>query len=131
MQPNEETEVLLMASCCPFGHRYTLVLISLTKRLLAEEMPAAYRMQFLKHLEKMGAQDMLITADVIAAVEPVCDEGYEMIREAQELSTNKALDAYAKFLPAFAALNPSLMAALKLSPVYQNTKRAEPLALCR
>ena len=131
MQPDEETEALLMASCCPVGHRCTLVLISVTKRLLAEEMPAAYRMQFLEHLENMGKHDMWITDEVIAAVEPVCDKGFEMICEAQKLGAKKSLDAYAEFLPAFAALNPSLMASLKLSPVYQHTVRTEALELCR
>ena len=119
MQTGNEIHAFVAASCTPLGHRYSLVLISLVKRVLAQEMPPAYRIQFLDHLEKMGSQDQFITPDVISAVEPVCDKGYEMIREAQKLGATKALDAYAKFFPAFAALNPSLMASLKLSPMYQ------------
>lgn len=119
MLTGDEIQMFLAASACPKGHRYTLVMISLTKRVLAEQMPASYRVQFLDHLEKMGSQDQFITPDVISAVEPVCDKGYEMILEAQKLGAAKALDAYAEFFPAFAALNPSLMASLKLSPMYQ------------
>jgi hypothetical protein len=118
METKDQAEAFMVTAACPNGHKYTLVLSSLTKRLLAEEMPAAYRMQFLEHLEKMGTREPWITAAMIAAIHPLCDKGYEMVCEAQKLGANKALDAYAKFFPAFAALNPSLVTVLKMSPTY-------------
>jgi hypothetical protein len=128
----EDIEKSLGGACCPVGHCYTLVLASLTKRLLTEEMPAAYRLQFLQHLDKMpnGESKTWLTAEMIAAVEPMCDKGYEMVCEAQKLGPKKALDAYAKFFSAFAALNPSLIEVLKMSPTYQyHLKRAAAIAL--
>jgi hypothetical protein len=116
MENKDQAEAFMIASACPNGQKYTLVLSSLTKRLLAEEMPAAYRMQFLEHLEKMGTREPWITAEMIAAIEPMCDKGYEIVQEAQKLGANKALDAYAKFFSTFAMLNPSLIAALQQSP---------------
>ena len=61
-----------------------------------------------------------LTADMIAAVQPMCDKGEKLAIEARKLGPLKALDAYAKFFSTFAVLNPSLLAALKLSPSYQN-----------
>jgi len=105
---DEDIRTFLHDTCCPIGHMYTLVLISLTKRILKEEMPASYRLQFLEHLEKL--RDNWLTADTVAAVEPVCDKGYEIIREVQKLGASKALDVYAKHFKTFAGLNPSLIA---------------------
>jgi hypothetical protein len=114
----EDMETLSHEMCGPVGWRYTLVLASLTKRLLTEEMPASYRLEFLQHLDKMpkAENSTWLTPDMIAALEPMCDRGYEMVREAQKLGPTKALDAYAKFFSAFAALNPSLIGVLKISP---------------
>jgi hypothetical protein len=44
---NEEIRAFLHDTCCPVGHQYTLVIISVTKRWLKEEMPASYRLEFL------------------------------------------------------------------------------------
>jgi hypothetical protein len=122
MESDEDISAFLCDTCCPVGHQYTLVLVSLTKRLLEEEMPAAYRLQFLEHLEKIG--DKWLTAEMVAAVEPVCDKGYEIIREVQKLGAKKALNVYAKHFKTFAGLNPSLIAALKTSPLYQTRRSA-------
>ncbi len=117
-ETNEEIERFLVETCCPIGHRYTLVMISITKRWLAMELPAFYRLKFLEHLDKMTTGDgAWLTAEMIAAIEPVCDKGHEMVCEANKLG-DKALDAYAKFFSTFAVLNPSLIAALKNSPRY-------------
>jgi hypothetical protein len=60
-----------------------------------------------------------LTPAVIAAVEPMCNRAYEIVREAQKLGP-KALDIYADKFDAFAALNPSLISSLQLSPMYQH-----------
>jgi hypothetical protein len=77
MQTKEEVEAFLCGTACPRGYQYTLVLASLTKRMLAEEMPAAYRLQFLQHLDKMteGETSIWLTSEMIAALEPMCDKG--------------------------------------------------------
>jgi hypothetical protein len=58
---------------------------------------------------------------MIAAVEPMCDRGWEIYSEASKLDRGKPgqpgfLDALAKFFRTFAVLNPSLMTALELEP---------------
>lgn len=99
---------------CAIGHRYTLVLVSILKKLLTEDMPSAYRLRLLQWLDKCG--DQWLSPEAIAAVQPMCADGYEMVREAQKLGPKKALDVYAKadVFRAFVALNPSLLTAIKL-----------------
>jgi len=88
----------------------TLVCASLAKRALQSEMPPEMGLEFLKHLERMV--DHVFTPAVIAMVEPICDRGLELSREAKKLGRFKALDVYADKFDVFAALNPSLQAAL-------------------
>jgi hypothetical protein len=78
---------------CLIGHQYTLVWISITKRLLTGDRPAEYRLKFLQHLDKRAADDSWLNGEMIAALEP-CAKGYEIVLEAQKLGPNKALDAY-------------------------------------
>ncbi|RXG86493.1 hypothetical protein [Bradyrhizobium zhanjiangense] len=95
-----------------YGHRYTLVLVSLTKRCLQAEMPAEMRLQFLQHLDKMT--DQWITPGVIAIIEPMDEKGLELSKEAEKLGYDgrpSALDVYAEKFDVFAALNPSLQRA--------------------
>jgi hypothetical protein len=109
----------------PPGYAYTLVLASLTKRVLTEKIPAEYRLQFLEHLDKMPLGLIWLTPEMIAALEPMCDKGEEIVREAMKLGASKSLDAYAKFFSTFAALNPSLIEVLKMSPTYQHRGQYE------
>ena len=99
---------------CSTGHKYTLVFISLVKNLLTKEMPANYRLRFLEWLNDCA--DARLTPEIIALVEPMCDDGNEMVREAMKLGAKKALDVCAKHevFSAFVALNPSLLHAIKL-----------------
>ena len=102
------------------GHKYTLVIVSVTKRALQGDMPIEMRLNFLNHLEKMT--DMTLTPAVIALVEPIDNKGYELYREAMKLGfrstwapgigrqTNAFDVLYEKF-DVFAALNPSLVRA--------------------
>ena len=91
------------------GHRYTLVLASLTKRCLQAKMPPKMQLEFLQHLDKMT--DQWITPQIIAMIEPMDDEGLELSLEAKKLGFTgqpNALDVYANKFDVFAALNPSL-----------------------
>jgi hypothetical protein len=107
----------------PFGHRCTLVMVSIIKRILAAEISTSYRLQFLEWLDKIGREWM--SPESVALIEPMCDAGYEMVSEAQKLGAKKALDVYAKHevFSAFVALNPSLLTVLKMPPTYRS--RAE------
>jgi hypothetical protein len=96
------------------GNRYTLVFVSLVKRLLAAEMEPAYRLRFLEWLDKCA--DNWLTPEAIAAVDPMCDDGFEMVHEARKLGAGKMFDVFARWevFNAFVALNPSLLTAIKM-----------------
>jgi hypothetical protein len=113
----EQIKALLCDACCPVGHLYALVVISITKRMLAMEIPAEYRLKFLEHLDKNASRDPWLNAEMIAAIEPICNKGYEIVREANKLGP-KAIDVYAANFSTFAVLNPSLVVALQMSPTY-------------
>jgi hypothetical protein len=106
-------------SMMSMGHRYTLVMASVTKWCLQSEMPPDMRLDFLSHLEKMV--DGTLTPAVIALVEPIDKEGLELYSEAMKLGTDQifstpgrqpnAFDVLHQKFDVFAALNPSLRAA--------------------
>ena len=104
----------LKRNCIPRGYKYTLVLASITKRILLQEMPESYRFEFLRHLEKMV--DTWLTPEMIAALDPMDDKGEEVAREIRKVGPNKALDVYADTFVLLASLNPSLIEVLKMLP---------------
>jgi hypothetical protein len=106
------------------GERYTLVFISLVKRMLSMEIPQNYRLQYLEWLDR----DRDITPEMIGAVNRMCVDGYELLREAQKLGAKKALDVISRLevFTAFVALNPSVLAAIKMRQVF-----ADPFYLIR
>jgi hypothetical protein len=112
--PVEEVEEFLKRERIPKGYRYTLVLASVTKRVLQMQLSEEWRLQFLSHLEKM--LDTWFTPEMMAAIEAMDDRGEEIAAEIRKVGPQKALDVYADTFVAFASLNPSLIAALKLSP---------------
>jgi hypothetical protein len=88
---------------------------------LSEDPSPEWRLKFLDGLDRLvnHENNTWLTEEVVAAIEPVCDAGMEMIREALKLDKGKLgrpgmLDALAKFFPAFAVLNPSLLTALEI-----------------
>jgi hypothetical protein len=74
-------------------------------------MPAEMRLEFLQHLEKMA--DNFLTDEVIAIIEPLSKDSFEIVEEARKLGASRALDVYAHKFDVFAALNPSFVEALK------------------
>jgi hypothetical protein len=116
----DEIEDFLKVECIPKGYKYTLVLASVVKRALRGEMPENYRLQFLGHLEKMtqGENANWLNSDMIAAIDPMDDKGEEIATQIRKVGPQKALDVYADTFALLASLNPSLIAALKLSPKY-------------
>ena len=121
----EYVEQVLRTNVIPMGYKYTVIIVSVIKRTLAQDIPAEYRLKFLNRLDGMVSSGpdgyAWLTADMVAAIEPMCDRGDEMFREASKLDRGRpgqpamfaALD---KFFPAFAVLNPSLMTALEMEP---------------
>jgi hypothetical protein len=96
------------------GHRYTLVMASLTKwALQGSDMPPEMRLEFLGHLDKMV--DQVLTPAVIALVEPMDAKGWEIYQEAQKLGYGlrgpNLFDVLDKKLDLFVTLNPSLRVA--------------------
>lgn len=115
---NSEVEVrqFFAKTLVPAGVKYTLVLAAVAKRMLATDIPSDFRLEFLQHLEKM--LDTFITREMIAAVEPLNDQGYELYREAGKVEPKKRLDMYAEIFTPLAVLNPSLIAAIRVSPLH-------------
>jgi hypothetical protein len=121
----EDIEAFCCEQTMPRGHKYTLVLASVIKRLLLKETPAEFRIKFLTHLEKMTTRDIWITAEMIGNIQPMCDKGYEIVREAQKLGAKKSLDVFAEVFSTFAVLNPSLISVLQMSTIYHTRTKGE------
>jgi hypothetical protein len=98
---------------CPHSHKRMLVVFSVVKRYLAEEMPTEYRFRFLQYLDRLSAD--WLTAESVAMIEPMCDDGYEIVKEAKKLGWQKAFDTFVKHevFSAFVALNPSQMQVIR------------------
>jgi hypothetical protein len=126
----EYVEQICRANPIPVGHKYTIVMVSGVKRWLAEDIPDEFRLKFLEWLDRQAADSpnadrdfgsAWLTSAMIAVVEPMCDRGWEMYSEAAKIDRGRPgqlgfLDALAKFFPAFAVLNPSLITALEMEP---------------
>jgi hypothetical protein len=106
---NADEKLILHA---PVGWRYTLIVISDLKRMLASEIPTQYRLRFLEFLDKHSAE---WPPEIIAIIAPMCDAGAEIMSEANKLG-DKRLDKIAEWdvFKAFCALNPSLLEALRM-----------------
>jgi hypothetical protein len=91
--------------------------------LLVMDLSAEHRLRFLEFLDR--CTDNFLTAEAIAAVEPMCDQAYEMVKEARKLGPSKALDVFARWevFNAFIALNPGLLTAIKMPRSY-NSRRS-------
>jgi hypothetical protein len=110
---NADVKAFMIANAIPRGYAYTIVDISLNKRLLRADMPATER---LKILEGLGGDQNWLTREMVAAIEPMDDHGYELASEAHKLPEGKVLDVFADHFATFAVLNPSLIAALEMLP---------------
>jgi hypothetical protein len=108
---------------CAVARRFTLVFISLVKNLLAGELPTEYRLKFLQWLDRRN--EPWESPQVIAAIEPMCDDGYQLLREAMKLGAKKGFDVIASWevFNAFVALNPSLLTAIKMGRGYHPPAR--------
>jgi hypothetical protein len=110
---------------CSIGHRYTLVFVALVKHMLAMDIPPNYRLEYLGWLDRRD--EAWLSPQIIAAIEPMCEDGYELLREAMKLGHKKGFDTIASWevFNAFVALNPSLLTAIKMaSNRYPFDKRA-------
>lgn len=109
---NEDETAILH---CAIGHRYTLVFISLVKHLLAQDLPTDYRLKYLQWLDRRN--ERWEQPHIIAMIEPMCEDGYQLLRETVKLGPKKYFDVIASWevFNAFVALNPSLLSAIKMA----------------
>jgi hypothetical protein len=116
----DESEVLH----CPVAHRYTLVFVSLVQQLLAQDLPAYYRLKYLQWLDQRDQS--WLSREIIAAIDPMCDDGYGLLRETMKLGPKKGFDTIASWevFNAFVALNPSLLTSIKMSSVRNHQRRS-------
>ena len=105
----------------PDGYKWALIGAALTKRTLQSPgLRAGDRLALLERLN--GMTDAYFTADMLAAIEPMCDTGYAIYKEANSLNPPQdethgeasfKLLASPKVFGHFCALTPSIMAAIR------------------
>jgi hypothetical protein len=99
----------------PRGHLFNLAEISVLKRcLLTSKMTAGQRLQILDCIARCIFGP--VTQEAIAAIEPCCDDGAEIIREINSLPIERRSTAFndGDIFRLLAKLNPSLLRALEL-----------------
>ena len=99
----------LIAGC---RHRNLLVLVSIAKRWLAEDIEAEFRFRYLEYFERFGKlTNGWLSAEVVTMIDPICDNGIEIWQETRGLAAqerNRMIDKPEVF-SVLAALNPSLL----------------------
>jgi hypothetical protein len=113
----DDVRACLAGNIIPKGYIYTVVNISLSKRLLACDIPTRERLELLESLEV--DDERWLTPEMVAAIEPMDDRGYQIVSEARRLDAGKILDVFAEHFSTFAVLNPSLIAALRMQPGFR------------
>jgi hypothetical protein len=99
----------------PRGHLFNFAEISVLKRsLLTAKMTAGERLKILDCIARCIFGP--VTQEAIAAIDPCCDAGAEIIREINSLPLEKRSTAFGDgdVFRLLAKLNPSLLAALRL-----------------
>jgi hypothetical protein len=116
------------------GHKWTFIVAALAKRVLRiSGIKPADRLALLEKLNAMT--DDWFTADMLAGIEPMCDTGYAIFKEAKSLDAaqdNKHCEASFEVLARlkvfrhFCALNPSIIAAIKYRAADRQDRHAAP-----
>jgi hypothetical protein len=114
MSPDEKLIVYV-----PSGHQWNMVMVSVLKRMLQTELDARHRLRMLESLDRM--RDIYFTSEMVAMIDPICDTGLEIWREAKSLDRpgDKTCMASFRVLTSwrvfnhFIRLNPSILAAIK------------------
>jgi hypothetical protein len=113
---NADVLAFIGVNAIPRGYLYTLVWISQIKRDLKHSgLSASGRLELLDMLNSC-TEHAWLSPGMVAAVEPMDDRALTIAAEAGKLGDGKVLDVYAKHFATFAALNPSLLAALEMIP---------------
>jgi hypothetical protein len=116
------------------GHRYSLLAAALIKKCLEQKLPNAERLHYLEMLDSMI--DTYITPEMLAVVQPLSDQSFQFIEEADKLSAPDDKLAKAKFdlltsdkiFDWFVQLNPSLLGAIKFREGQYNVGGNAPSA---
>jgi hypothetical protein len=102
----------------PVGYQHLMLWAAYVKRALQGDMKAGKRLRLLERLNSIT--DWYFTPEMLAAIEPMCDTGDAMMREALSLDGDKGCENSFKILTSwrvfghFRRLNPSLMTAIRL-----------------
>jgi hypothetical protein len=103
----------------PIGYLFDFAVASYWKRrLLATNINAGERLEYLDGLSECVSGP--VTAEAIAAIEPICSRGEQILSEVLSLPVEKQTQAFSKgdVFRILARLNPSLLAALRLCALY-------------
>lgn len=119
---NADVQAFVCANGIPPSYLYTMVWISEIKRDLGHPgLSATGRLELLDMLNSC-TEHAWLSPGMVAAVEPMDDRALTIAAEAGKLGDGKVLDVYAKHFATFAALNPSLIAALEMMPATSSLK---------
>jgi hypothetical protein len=116
------------------GHKWSFIVAALTKRTL--QIPGIKPADRLRLLERLnGLTDDWFTADMLAGIEPMCDTGYAIFKEAKSVDAAQdnthcqaSLEVLArlKVFRHFCTLNPSILAAIKHRAADRQDRHAAP-----
>jgi hypothetical protein len=109
----------------PIGHLFRMAFVSVIKHaLLTCEMTAGERMKFLDGIARSVTG--IVTAEAVAAIEPIDPVGLKMVREITSLPIAKQTTAFkdSDVFRLLAQLNPSLLRALRLCRWYEPVPEA-------
>jgi hypothetical protein len=118
MKPEDDA----LISGYPLISRVELVHVSHLKNILADdELPANYRLKFLQWLDRRNRPGPSewgmpkITPEIVAALDPMCESAYELLRETMKLGSPANINTIGRedVFRAFVALNPSLLTAIR------------------
>ena len=99
----------------PVGHLYNLAYVAYWKHfLLCHKVPLELQLKTLSAITECAHGP--VTTEAVAAIEPSCEIGVQMMKELQKVETNKRIYAFQEggVFRLLAKLNPSLLRALAL-----------------
>ena len=98
------------------GQRNLLVLVSIAKRWLSEDIEVEFRLRFLEAFERFEKlTNGWLSAETVTMIDPMCDNGIEVWQETRGLVAQeriKVMDRPEVF-SVLAALNPSLLSVIR------------------
>jgi hypothetical protein len=97
-------------------HRCLLVLVSIAKRWLAENIETEFRFRYLEFFERFEKlTNGWLSAEAVTMIDPMCDNGIEIWQETRGLVAQERVKVMDKpeVFSVLAALNPSLLRVIR------------------